>query len=62
MKTIKRDITQGVIKNFEEYERDLSVMFLNATTYNAKDSELVSIAKEMSKDTFKILDVSTHLI
>ncbi|AAW45314.2 conserved hypothetical protein [Cryptococcus deneoformans JEC21] len=50
LKTIKGKIKDGRIERIDELERDVLLMFSNAMMYNAPDSQVYEMAKEMMKD------------
>ncbi|KNX50071.2 bromodomain-containing protein 8 [Cryptococcus deuterogattii R265] len=50
LKTIKGRIKEGRIERIDELERDVLLMFSNAMMYNASDSQVYGMAKEMMKD------------
>ncbi|KIR62430.1 bromodomain-containing protein 8 [Cryptococcus bacillisporus CA1873] len=50
LKTIKGKIKEGRIERIDELERDVLLMFSNAMMYNASDSQVYEMAKEMMKD------------
>ena len=55
LNSIKKNVESGHIKTTEEFERDLMLMFFNATMYNSSDHEVYKLTKDMHEDTEKIL-------
>ena len=55
LNSIKKNVESGHIKTTEEFERDLMLMFLNATMYNCSDHEVYKLSRDMYEDTKKIL-------
>ena len=55
LNSIKKNVESGHIKTTEEFERDLMLMFLNATMYNGSDHEVYKLTRDMFEDTKKIL-------
>ena len=55
LNSIKKNVESGLIKTTEEFERDLMLMFLNATMYNGSDHEVYKLSRDMYEDTKKIL-------
>ena len=55
LNSIKKNVESGLIKTTEEFERDLMLMFLNATMYNCSDHEVYKLSRDMYEDTKKIL-------
>ena len=55
LNSIKRNVESGHIRTTEEFERDLMLMFFNATMYNSSDHEVYKLTKDMHEDTEKIL-------
>ncbi|CAL4076910.1 unnamed protein product, partial [Meganyctiphanes norvegica] len=51
LKTIKARIENGTITNTSEFQRDIMLMFLNATMYNTSDHNVHQMASRMMKDT-----------
>lgn len=47
LKTIRNRIKDGTITTIDEFERDIRLMFANATVYNARGSQVWEMAKEM---------------
>ena len=55
LNSIRRNVESGHIKTTDEFERDLMLMFFNATMYNSSDHEVYKLTKDMFEDTQKIL-------
>ena len=55
LNSIKKNVESGLIKSTEEFERDLMLMFFNATMYNCSDHEVYKLTRDMHEDTEKIL-------
>lgn len=55
LNSIKRNVESGHIRTTEDFERDLMLMFFNATMYNSSDHEVYKLTKDMHEDTEKIL-------
>ena len=55
LNSIKRNVESGHIRTTEEFERDLMLMFFNATMYNSSDHEVYKLTRDMHEDTEKIL-------
>jgi len=55
LNSIKKNLESGHIKTTEEFERDLMLMFFNATMYNSSDHEVYKLTVDMHRDTQKIL-------
>jgi len=55
LNSIKKNVESGHIKTTEEFERDLMLMFFNATMYNSSDHEVYKLTVDMHRDTQKIL-------
>ena len=55
LNSIKKNVESGLIKTTEEFERDLMLMFFNATMYNCSDHEVYKLTRDMHEDTEKIL-------
>jgi len=53
--TIKKNIEAGVIRNTEEFQRDLALMFFNASMYNSTDHPVHTLTLAMHKDTEKMI-------
>ncbi|EJT49929.1 hypothetical protein A1Q1_00942 [Trichosporon asahii var. asahii CBS 2479] len=47
LKTLRARIKDGSVGNIEEFERDVRLMFANATIYNGRGSQVSDMAKEM---------------
>jgi bromodomain-containing protein 8 len=52
---IKRNIESGLIKTTDEFQRDLTLMFFNATMYNSTDHTVHQRTIAMQKDTEKMI-------
>ncbi|ODO10165.1 hypothetical protein I350_02394 [Cryptococcus amylolentus CBS 6273] len=50
LKTVKAGIKNGRIGSIDELERDVLLIFSNAMMYNAPDSQVYGMAKDMMKD------------
>ena len=57
LQTIKRNIESGVIRNTAEFQRDMMLMFLNATMYNTSDHNVHQMAHQMMQDTIATIEV-----
>lgn len=55
LNSIKRNVESGHIRTTEDFERDLMLMFFNATMYNSSDHEVYNLTRDMHEDTEKIL-------
>ena len=55
LNSIKKNVESGHIRTTEEFERDLMLMFFNATMYNSSDHEVYKLTRDMAEDTEKIL-------
>merc|ERR1719481_790344 len=55
LNSIKKNVESGHIKTTEEFERDLMLMFFNATMYNSSDHEVYKLTVDMHRGTQKIL-------
>ena len=55
LNSIKRNVESGHIRTTEDFERDLMLMFYNATMYNSSDHEVYKLTRDMHGDTEKIL-------
>ena len=53
--TIKKNIEAGVIRSTEEFQRDLALMFFNASMYNSTDHPVHTLTLAMHKDTDKMI-------
>lgn len=47
LKKIRARIKDGTISTIDEFERDIRLMFANATVYNTKGSQVYEFAREM---------------
>lgn len=47
LKKIRARIKDGTISTIDEFERDIRLMFANATVYNPKGSQVYEFAREM---------------
>merc|ERR1712179_519940 len=56
LKTIKARIENGTITNTSEFQRDIMLMFLNATMYNTDDHNVHQMATKMMKDTVSSIE------
>ncbi|KAK7068102.1 Bromodomain-containing protein 8, partial [Halocaridina rubra] len=56
LQTIKRNIESGIIRNTAEFQRDMMLMFLNATMYNTSDHNVHQMARHMMKDTISTIE------
>ncbi|KAK8406583.1 hypothetical protein O3P69_007296 [Scylla paramamosain] len=50
LQKIKRNIESGAIRTTAEFQRDIMLMFLNATMYNTRDHNVYHMAHQMMKD------------
>ncbi|XP_045128903.1 bromodomain-containing protein 8-like isoform X2 [Portunus trituberculatus] len=50
LQRIKRNIESGAIRTTAEFQRDIMLMFLNATMYNTRDHNVYHMAHHMMKD------------
>lgn len=50
LQKIKKNIENGVIRTTSEFQRDIMLMFLNATMYNTHDHNVYHMAHHMMKD------------
>ncbi|KAK4288879.1 hypothetical protein Pmani_038122 [Petrolisthes manimaculis] len=50
LQKIKRNIESGLIRTTAEFQRDIMLMFLNATMYNTRDHNVYHMAHQMMKD------------
>ena len=55
LNSIKKNVESGHIRTTEEFERDLMLMFFNATMYNSSDHEVYKLTRDMAEDTEKVL-------
>jgi len=53
--TIKKSIENATIRNTDELQRDLALMFLNATMYNSSDHDVYKFTLAMQRDTTIII-------
>lgn len=56
LQTIKRNIESGIIRNTAEFQRDMMLMFLNATMYNTSDHNVHQMAHQMMQDTISTIE------
>ncbi|XP_074642906.1 bromodomain-containing protein 8-like isoform X6 [Tubulanus polymorphus] len=54
--TIKKHIETGVIKTTAEFQRDIMLMFTNATMYNNSDHNVFKMAQEMYDDVMQHIE------
>ena len=50
LKTIKNRVRDGVVTTSSEYQRDIYLMFANSLMYNRPNSDIYSIAEEVSDE------------
>ena len=58
LQRIKRNIESGAIRTTAEFQRDMMLMFLNATMYNTHDHNVYHMAHHMMKDAVSTIQVS----
>lgn len=58
LQKIKRNIESGLIRTTAEFQRDIMLMFLNATMYNTRDHNVYHMAYQMMKDAVSTIEVS----
>ena len=50
LKTIKNRVRDGVVTTSSEYQRDIYLMFANSLMYNRPNSDIYSMAEEVSDE------------
>lgn len=58
--TIKKNIDSGVIRTTEEFQRDLRLMFFNATMYNSSEHAVYRLTRSMQRDADNIVREYLH--
>lgn len=56
LQKIKRNIESGAIRTTAEFQRDIMLMFLNATMYNTRDHNVYHMAYRMMKDAVSTIE------
>ena len=56
--TIKKNIENGNIKTTKEFQRDITLMFTNASMYNSSNHDVYKIVLEMYKEVMNNVEVS----
>lgn len=62
LQKIKRNIESGLIRTTAEFQRDMMLMFLNATMYNTRDHNVYHMAHQMMKDAVSTIEVSYSVL
>ncbi|KAG0725015.1 Bromodomain-containing protein 8 [Chionoecetes opilio] len=62
LQKIKRNIESGAIRTTAEFQRDMMLMFLNATMYNTRDHNVYQLAHQMMKDAVSCIQASLLLL
>ncbi|RUS69833.1 hypothetical protein EGW08_022402 [Elysia chlorotica] len=64
LSTIKKNVETGVIRTTVDFQRDMMLMFTNATMYNSSDHNVFKMAKEMYDDVMQHLEqyVNTQMM
>jgi len=57
LSTIKKNIDSGVIRTTAEFQRDMMLMFINASMYNNVDHDVHKMAVEMYNDVMMHIEV-----
>lgn len=57
LQKIKKNIENGAIRTTSEFQRDIMLMFLNATMYNTHDHNVYHMAHHMMKDAVSTIQV-----
>lgn len=59
---VKRNMESGVIRTTAEFQRDIMLMFLNATMYNTRDHNVYHMAQQMMVECVNTIEVTNRFL